>query len=96
MINLIIGLIFIISLGGIIFILARKIPVLNSLPKNNSLGIKKYKAIEFIEEKFSKIYIAFEKQIFLHRILSWIKIIALRIETKVDQLLQNIRKKSQK
>ena len=96
MAELIAGIIFIISFGGVVFILTRNASALNDLPKNGSSGIKKYRAIAYIEEKFSKISIAFEKQIFLHKLLSWVKVITLRFETKVDQLLHSIRKRAKK
>lgn len=87
--------IFICSLVGVAFFLARKIPVLNTLPKNGSAGFKKHHLIVEIEEKIKDIAVAFEKQIYLHKLLSWIKIMTLRLETKVDSLLHGIRKKAQ-
>jgi len=37
-----------------------------------------------------------EKQIFLHKLLSWIKCLTIKIEVKVDNWLHSIRKKAQK
>ncbi|MEI7425167.1 MAG: hypothetical protein WCK10_03550 [Candidatus Staskawiczbacteria bacterium] len=91
----IILIIFVCSLGGVIFILARKIPVLSSLPENGSTGIKKHKIILKTESKIKEVLNFFEKQIFLHKLLSWIKILILRVETKIDVLLHKIRKKNQ-
>jgi len=91
----IILIIFIFSFGGIILILIRKIPVLNSLPQNGSIGIKKHQIILDIENKIKEILVSFEKQIFFHKFLSWVKVMTLKIETKVDILLHRIRKKAQ-
>ena len=78
------------------FILARKIPVLNTLPQNGHHGIKKHHIILDIENKVKDFFIAVEKQIFLHKFLSWVKVLTLKIETKVDNSLHNIRRKAQK
>jgi len=91
----IILIIFVCSFGGVLFILARKIPALNLLPQNGSIGIKKGKFITKIENRIKDISIFFEKQIFLHKFLSWVKMIVIKIETTIDILLQRIRKKSQ-
>lgn len=88
--------IFVISLGGLTFILARKLPVLAKLPQNGTTGIKKHRYISRAENKIKDFFIAFEKQIWLHKILSWVKVITLKIEVQVDHLLRDIRKKSQK
>jgi hypothetical protein len=96
MIDLIFFVIFILSLGGVLLILARKIPVLASLPQNGKTGIKKHRVIVEAENKVKGIFEFFEKQILLHRLLSWVKIMTLKIETKVDHRLHNIRKKAQK
>ena len=66
-------IIFICSLGVVLLILARKIPTLNSLPYNAGTGIKKHHIILNTENKIKEILVSFEKQIFLHKILSWIK-----------------------
>lgn len=70
-------------------------PVLNSLPKNGTTGIKKHHYILEIEGKLKGFFLYFEKQIFLHKFLSWVKIVTLKIETRVDHLLHKIRKKAQ-
>jgi len=95
MIELIILIIFICSIGGILFILARKVPVLNSLPQNGTTGIRKHQVVLEAENKVKNILIYFEKQIFFHKILSWIKVMTLKIETRVDMMLHRIRKKAQ-
>jgi hypothetical protein len=95
MLELIIFIIFVISLSGVVFILYRKIESLNSLPKNGTTGLKNYKIVSSIDNKVKEISIFFKKQIFLHKLLSWTKIIVLKIETKIDILLHRIRKKAQ-
>jgi len=96
MIELILFIIFIASLAGILFILARKIPVLITLPQNGHHGIKKHQIILEVENKVKDFLLAIEKQIFLHKLLSFVKVMTLRLETKVDNLLHSIRKKAQK
>lgn len=91
----IILIIFVFSFGGALLILARKIPVLNSLPQNGITGIKKHRIILLAEEKIKDIILFFEKQILMHKILSWVKVMTLKIEVKTDHLLRNIRKKAQ-
>jgi hypothetical protein len=95
MIEFIIFIIFIISLGGVLFILARKIPVLTSLPQNGTTGIRKHRIILNTENKIKDFLVFFEKQIFLHKFLSWVKVMTLRIETRIDHSLHKIRKKAQ-
>lgn len=96
MIELIVLIIFICSLGGALFILIKKIPVLNDLPQNGSIGFKKHPIVSDIENKIKEFFIYFEKQIFLHKFLSWVKVITLKVETKIDSLLHSIRRKAQK
>jgi len=93
MIELIALIIFIISFGGIILILVRKMPVLVKLPQNGTTGIKEHRIFLSIEERIKKIFNIFEKQIILHKILSFAKVIILKTETKIDHLLHKIRKK---
>jgi len=87
--------IFICSLGGALLILIRKAPVLNTLPQNGTTGIKKHQYILEIEKKIKDIFITFEKQIYLHKLLSFVKIMTLKIEVRVDHLLHKIRRKAQ-
>lgn len=95
MLTLIILIIFVLSFGGALFILARKIPILILLPQNGSSGIKKHKFIFEIEEKLKDFTLFFKKQIFFHKFLSWVKVMTLKIERNVDNMLQIIRKKAQ-
>jgi hypothetical protein len=91
----IILIIFVVSFGGALLILARKMPVLNSLPQNGTTGIKKHHIILNAENKIKNISNFFDKQIFLHKFFSWVKVMTLKIETRVDVVLRNIRKKAQ-
>ena len=87
-------IIFCLSVLGIIFILFKKAPALAKLPQNGS-AFHKGGFILKIENKINDIYLAFKKQIFLHKFLSWIKVITLKVETKTDALLHKIRKEAQ-
>lgn len=87
--------IFVCSFGGVLIILIRKAPVLNTLPENGSTGFKKHHYISELEQKTKEIIISFEKQIFLHKFLSWVKVMTLKVETKIDSLLHKIRRKAQ-
>lgn len=94
MIQLIALIIFIISFGSIIFMIVGKLPVLAELPKNGTAGIRDHKYILHFEEKIKKILVSFEKQIILHKLLSWSKVFVLKIETQIDHLLHSIRRKA--
>ena len=95
MFEVVVSIIFVISLGGLLFMLARKIPILVTLSKNGGGKGAKHRYILSIEGKIKKVSIFFEKQIFLHRFLLWIKIMVVKIEVKIDSLLHKIRKKAQ-
>lgn len=95
LVETIVLVIFVCSLGGAIFILVRKIPVLNSLPHHGSTGIREHHFVLNMEARIKEILVSFEKQIYLHKLLSWVKVLTLKVETRVDQLLHNIRKKAQ-
>lgn len=95
MITFIVSIIFVISLGGALLTLASKIPVLVTLPKNGKTGIKKHRVILEAENRIKEILVYFEKQILLHKFLSWTKCLILKIEVQVDHLLHIIRKKAQ-
>lgn len=81
------------SIGGALIILVRKIPVLIALPHHGTTGLRKHRLVIDYQEKVKNILEAFEKQVFLHKLLSWVKIMTLRIEVKVDHLLHDIRRK---
>ncbi len=80
---------------GVLFIITRKLPALKALPLNGTTGIKKYKIVENAEEKVMGFFTYFEKQILLHKVLSWVKVMTLKIETRVDGLLHNLRRRAQ-
>jgi hypothetical protein len=96
MINSIIAVIFFVSIGGIAFMLAKKAPVLCTLPKNGGTGFRETKIILCVEERIKDFLIYFKKQIYLHKILSFVKVTAIKIETKVDGIMHGIRKNAQK
>ena len=87
---------FIFSFGVVMFILAKKIPVLNNLPHNGTTGIRKHHYILEMEHRIKGVSTFFEKQIYLHKFLSFVKVMTLKIETRVDKSLRNIRTKAQK
>jgi len=96
MVQLIAFIIFILSVGGIFFILYRKVPVLIQLPQNGHHGIKKHEFIATVEKKIKEVYFhLFSKQMLLHKVLSKVRIWTLKIERKIDTLLHGIRKKAQ-
>jgi len=88
-------IIFVCSLGGVLLILFRKIPTLNSLPQNGDSGVRCHRFILSAENKIKSVSVFFEKQIFLHKFLSWVKCMTLKVETRIDVLLQKIRRKAQ-
>ncbi len=95
MIELFFLIILIVSFGGIVFIAQRHFSDLNSLPKNATHGIKKHRIILNIEDKLKDIFLIIEKQVYLHKFLSWLRSIILKLEVKIDYFLHNIRKKAQ-
>ena len=96
MIQLIVFIIFIVSLSGIIFILYKKIPVLVQLPQNGSNGLKKSEFIAKVEKIIKeKHFHFFEKQMLLHKLLSKIMILILKMERKIGETLHIIRKNAQ-
>lgn len=91
MIELIATIILLISLCGILFILYRKVPVLAQLPLANGKA-ERQNFLMATEDKIKDIYLVFFKQKLLHKLLSWLKIMTLKVETKIDSLLHGIRK----
>ncbi len=88
--------IFTVSFGGILLILAHKIPVLVELPQNGSTGFGKHKIVLKTEERIKGFYLIFKKQIILHKFLSWVKCLTIKAEVKIDHILHSIRRKAQK
>lgn len=96
MAELLASIIFVCSLGGIFFILSRKIPVLIQLSQNGHNGLKKPSFILDAEQKIKDFYFHFfTKRAFLHKILSKIRILILKIERKISETLHIIRKNAQ-
>ncbi len=96
MIEIIASIIFIVSMTGVAVILYKKVPVLVELPQNGHHGLKKPEFIVNLEKKIKKHHFHFfEKQMFLHHLLSKTRIFVLKAESKIDHLLQDIRKKAQ-
>ena len=96
MLQLIVFIIFLISVVGILLVLYRKVPALVSLPRNGHHGFKKPQFIARIEKKIKAHHFHFfEKQMLLHKILSFTKVWTLKIETHIDAVLHGIRKKAQ-
>ena len=96
MLQLIAFIIFIISVIGIFFILGKKTPLLARLPHDGHHGFKKHRIILHAEKKIKEaLFHVFERQMWLHKLLSFIKVWTLKTEVYVDHLLHGIRKKAQ-
>jgi len=95
MITLIFSVIFIISFAGLGFILYKKMPTLLTLPESKNNIIRDHHIILNAENKIKEIFVYFEKQIWLHKFLFWIKCIVSKIEHGLDDWLHKIRKKAQ-
>ena len=96
MVQLIATIVFLTSALAIVFILYRKVPALVKLPQNGKTGIREYYIVSNIEDKIKDIFLSFKKQIILHKFLSWVKIVTLKTETKIDTYLHRIRKRAQR
>lgn len=96
MFGLIITIIFVISLGGVVFFVVRKLPILAIYSPGRVDKGDKHGVIAFIENKIEAVSTFFKKMIFLHRILLWIKIMVVKIETKLDYLLHKVRRRAQR
>jgi preprotein translocase subunit SecF len=95
MIQLIIFIIFILSLAGIIFISYRKIPELIDLAESPKTEFAKPKSIAKLEHRIKKISEIFQKHVLLHKFLFSVKCIVSKTEHRIDNWLHNIRKKAQ-
>jgi len=95
-IQLIAFIIFLVSFLGIVFVLYKKAPALARLPQRGHHGFKKSRFIMRIEKKIQDVHFRiFSKQVWLHKLLSWVKVWTLKVETRIDTLLHRIRKKAQ-
>ena len=88
--------IFVVSLGIVMLMLIHKLPAVFSLPQNGQPKIQDHKIFFHLKERAKNVLLAFEKQVFLHKALSWVKIMTIRLETKIDRLLHKIRRRNQK
>lgn len=96
MIELIVTIIFVVSVLGIVFISLRKAPVLVELPQNGKAVLPGSDFASKISGKINNFLLLFKKQIFLHKILSQVKILMLKAESKIDSTMHGIRKNAQK
>ena len=97
MLELILIIVFLGSLVGIGVVIIRKIPVL--LERSEIIRESQTKNIISVVRKKIKnnsLFNSFFYETFLQKLLSRIKILTLRTETKIDSSLQGLRKKSQK
>ncbi|MEK7124157.1 MAG: hypothetical protein AAB877_00520 [Patescibacteria group bacterium] len=97
MIQLIAFIIFLVSIGIVIFILYKKFPILNELPHDGHHGIKKPKFVSDIEHSIKENYRHFFKnRAILHKPFSKLWILTLKFERMVHDALTDIRKRTQK
>jgi len=89
MLQLIVLIIFVLSLGGIVFILVRKIPVLSQLPEVHE-GVQKE---NIFNNWINKIKNISPDKIILLKFLSKTRVLVLKLEKVVDNWLQKMRKK---
>ena len=89
MIELIVLIIFLLSLGGIIFIMYKKLPILLQMPETQE-GFQKEKFSKKFQERI-KGFISFDKLIVL-RFLSKVRVYVLKIEKYIDSYLQRTRR----
>lgn len=96
MVQIIAFIIFIISLFVIGLVLYKKVPILVELPQNGYHGFKKPELVKETEKKIKDIYFHFfEKQVLLQKVLSKFRVLILKTERIIDNLLHGIRKKAQ-
>lgn len=96
MVQLIAFLIFLLSLVAIAVILYKKIPVLVQLPQNGHHGFKKHHLIEKAEKNVKDFHFnLFHKKTYLHKLLSKMRVLILKLERKIGETLHVIRKNAQ-
>ena len=90
-------IILFLGLTGMGIIMFRKIPVLAELPEVAGGFNIKAKILQVKEKiKFSKYFKLPPSEFILQKILSKVRVLTLKIETKTAGLLQKLREKSQK
>jgi len=96
MLELIAQIVLISSLGGITIILLRKIPVLSELPEEN-IGVGETLVSKLtVRIRGVSILKSTSFESFLQKILSKIKILTLKIESKTSFWLEELRTRAQK
>ena len=96
MAQLIALIIFIFSVLGMVYILCKKIPVLTELPQNGHHGFEKPEFILNVEKTIKdRHFHFFKKQMLLHKLLSKLRVLILKVEKRIDIILGSIRKKAQ-
>jgi hypothetical protein len=95
--ELIVTIILIISLGGLLVIIFRKIPVLVELPKTTESPVLA-DLRQRLKEKIKNLLPlkSFSSEVFIQKILSRTRVLTLRIENKIANYLQKLREKAQK
>lgn len=89
MLELIVLIIFILSFGGVCFMLARKIPVLIQLPGVQE-GVQKENIITALKNRIKS---ASPDKIILLKCLSKFRVLILKVEKYIDNWLQRMRRK---
>lgn len=96
MVQLIAFIIFIVSTLGALWILNRRMPEVAQMPQNGGSGLRSHRWIAAAEEKARELAESFDKNVWMHRVLSWVKVLILKVEVQIDHLLHGVRKKAQK
>src|SRR3989344_4968027 len=96
MVELIALIIFLVSLIGMFVILRRHMPSLSRMPQNGDSGLRRTPLIAGVEHQIKSLLHEFNKKVWLHKLLSWVKVGVLKVEVFIDHLLHGIRKKAQK
>ena len=92
--TLLVTFLFLGSLGGIIFILRKRLGELKALPENREFGIAELAGELRHRVQQSAVGQSYAPEKLLHRILSKIRVFILRIERQVALRLENLRKRS--
>ena len=93
MLDLIVLIIFILSLSVTLAIVFRKIPQILALPETSPVPFD-WRSL-FSKIKNSSPFKDFSREVFLQKILSKVRVLSLKTENKTFNWLQNLRKKAQ-
>lgn len=90
--------ILVLSLAGLVIVIFQKMPVLAGLTKDSSSHFYFQNLLSQIQKKIKNISFLknFSFEIFLQKLLSKTRIIFLRLENKIANILQKLREDSQK